>query len=79
MEKVTALEDQIIKIANRDKPEKGLVICALLASREYDLEQDVQNYLDGHPDCSFMELGEYIISLCPPLEIVDDDEMDEED
>lgn len=79
MEHITDVEEQIISIANRDKPDKGVVICNLLAIREYDLANDVQNYLDGNPDCTFMELDEFITSLCPPLEIVDDDEMDEED
>lgn len=75
---LTPLEKEILKIANRDKPDKGLVIGAVLAIREYTLEEDVQDYLDNHPNISFMVLDEFITSLCPPLEIVDDEELDEE-
>ena len=73
---------QIYLIGKRDgiyEHDKGLVIIAVLSISEYDLEEDVEIYLDEHPDATFMELDDYIVSLCPPLEIVDDDEMDDED
>ncbi|MBQ5999905.1 MAG: hypothetical protein IJL15_00015 [Clostridia bacterium] len=76
---LTDLEDQIIEIGKRDNIEKGIIICAILALNNHSLEHDVQEYLDRHPDTSFMDLDDYIISLCPPLEIVDDEELDEEE
>lgn len=72
MDELTTLDRQILKIAKRDMPtDKGLIIGAILAVREYDLEEDVQKYLEKYPDTSFMNLDAYITSLCPPIEIVD--------
>ena len=76
---LTALDTSIIKLWKSSDTEKEMLICNCLAIREYALEEDVQAFLDSHPGVTFMELDNYITSLCPPLEIVDDDEMDDED
>ena len=78
---LTELDKRILQIGERDgirEYDKILMIGAVLAIHEYGLEKDVQDYLDKNPNASFMELDDYIISLCPPLEIVDDDELDDE-
>ena len=76
---LTELDKSIADVWKASDIEKGLLICCVLAVHEYGLEEDVQDYLDSHPDISFMELDDFITSLCPPLEIVDDDELDEDD
>ena len=76
---LTDLEESIVDVWKTSDAENGLLVCCVLAVREYGLEEDVQAFLDSHPDVTFMELDDYIVSLCPPLEIVDDDEMDDED
>ena len=76
---LTGLEESIVDVWKTSDAENGLLVCCVLAVREYGLEEDVQAFLDGHPDVTFMELDDFITSLCPPLEIVDDDELDDED
>ena len=75
---LTELEESIVNVWKTSDAENGLLVCCVLAVREYGLENDVQDFLDSHPGISFMELDEYITSLCPPIEIVDDDELDDE-
>jgi hypothetical protein len=79
MGELTTLDMQIASVGKKDSAEKGLIICAVLAVHEYGLEEDIQEYLDQNPNISFADLDDYIISLCPPLEIVDDEELDEEE
>ena len=76
---LTTLDKSIIKLWKSSDMEKEMLICNCLAIREYSLEEDVQSFIDNHPDITFMELDDFITSLCPPLEIVDDDELDDED
>ena len=76
---LTKLDESIIELWKSSDTEKEMLICNCLAVREYGLEEDVQAFLDSHPDITFMELDEYITSLCPPIEIVDDDELDEDE
>lgn len=76
---LSELDKRVIGIGKRDSAEDGLVICAVLALSEYELEEDVQEYLEQHPDTTFEELDKFIISLCPPLEIVDDDELEDDE
>ena len=77
--KLTELDKSIINLWKSSDTEKEMLICNCLAVREYCLEADVQAFLDGHPDVTFMELDDFITSLCPPLEIVDDDELDDDE
>lgn len=79
MDELTALEKKVVEVGKRDSAEKDLIICDVLAIGEYDLEEAVQNYLNDHPNATFAELDQFICDLCPPLEIVDDDEMDREE
>lgn len=76
---LTTLDKSIIKLWKSSDTEKEMLICNCLAIREYGLEEDVQAFIDSHPDVTFMELDDFITSLCPPLEIVDDDELDEDE
>lgn len=76
---LTELEESIVDVWKTSDAENGLLVCCVLAVREYGLEEDVQAFLDGHPDVTFMELDDFITSLCPPLEIVDDDELDDDE
>ena len=71
MDDLTPLDIQVAMIGKRDHAEKGIIICAVLAISEYGLEENVQEYLEKYPDTSFVDLDAYIISLCPPIEIVD--------
>ena len=59
--------------------ERELLIVDALSIHEYDLEDKVREYLCNNPDATFMDVDEFIASLCPPLEIVDDDELDDEE
>ena len=59
--------------------ERELLIVDALSIHEYDLEDKVREYLCNNPDATFMDVDEFIESLCPPLEIVDDEELDEDD
>ena len=59
--------------------ERELLIVDALSIHEYDLEDKVREYLCNNPDATFMDVDEFIESLCPPLEIVDDEELVEDD
>ena len=76
---LSELEESIVDVWKTSDAENGLLVCNVLAVREYGLEKDVKDFLDSHPNISFMELDEYITSLCPPIEIVDDEDLDNDD
>lgn len=71
---LTDLQKKVAEIGKRENAEKEMIIIAVLAISEYGLQEEVQDYLDKNPDTSFKDLVDFIISLCPPIEIVDDDE-----
>lgn len=63
----------------KDKEEVTTLVCVALMAEQYDVEEETRNYLDEHPTASLQELDEYLLSIIPPLEIVDDDDYDDED
>lgn len=42
-------------------------------------EEDLIEWLENNPDASFQDMLHYVYSDYTPLEIVDDDELDEEE
>ena len=68
------IEDEVLRIRKRDGGQMDLFVGTMLAIGEYGLEDDVWEYLKGHPTATFNELERFISELCPPIEIVDDDE-----
>ena len=76
---LTELDERIIKIGMRDEVENRLIIITVLGVREYGLQDETEAYLKEHPDTTFMELNRFVISVSPPLEIVDDDELEDDE
>ena len=76
---LSKVDKSIIALWKSSDSEKEMLISICLVVREYELEDAVQDYLDSNPDASFIEAVKYITSLCPPVEIVDDDELDDEE
>lgn len=61
----------------KDKEEVTTLACVALMAEQYDVEKETKAFLDEHPDASLQDLDEYLISIIPPLEVVDDDEIEE--
>ncbi|MBS4785167.1 MAG: hypothetical protein KH009_03545 [Clostridiales bacterium] len=66
-------------LAQVDEDEKVLMIGLALGPEQYGVEDEMLQYLKCHPGASFQEVDEYFYSIIPPLEIVDDDLLDDED
>ena len=47
---LTKLDESIIELWKSSDTEKEMLICNCLAVREYGLEENVQAFLDSHPD-----------------------------
>lgn len=65
---------QIVEIGKRDGTEEALVSCTALAAGYYGVENDVQEYIEEHPDATVEEISKFIDSIIPPMEIVEDRE-----
>ena len=50
-----------------------------LGPKQYGVEEEMLRYLKHHPNVSFQEVDEYFYSMLPPVEIVDDDLLDDEE
>lgn len=73
-QELSETDETIIDLSKRDGIEKDLCLGTILAIHEYDLENEARNYLSTHLSAGFWDIDKYIMSLCPPLEIVDDEE-----
>lgn len=62
-----------------DTRQKGLLRFMSVAVQEYGHEDDILQYLKEYPDATVDELDEYAATFWPPVEIVDDDELDYDD
>ena len=71
---LTDLDERIIEISKRDQGERDLCLICVLVIHKYDLEEDVREYLADHPHASFDEIDRFVASLCPDVEIVDDED-----
>ncbi|MBQ9384645.1 MAG: hypothetical protein IJT87_10470 [Ruminiclostridium sp.] len=49
-------------------------ILSLDGENDNPIFEDALTYVEEHPEATLRQIGEYIISLLPPIEIVDDDE-----
>lgn len=48
-------------------------------AEQYGVTEEMLEYIKEHPDARLEELHDYFSSIIPPLEIVDDEELDEDD
>lgn len=71
------LRERFLAQANED--EKVLMIGLALGPKQYGVEEEMLRYLKHHPNASFREVDEYFYSMLPPVEIVDDDLLDDEE
>ena len=46
---------------------------------ENGFQQEMLKWLKAHPNADLQELAEYEFRFLPPLEVVDDDELDEDE
>ncbi|MBP3856355.1 MAG: hypothetical protein IK990_12180 [Ruminiclostridium sp.] len=53
--------------------------CILLEDDEEEnpIFDEVYDYVEAHPEASVRQLQDYVVSLLPPIEIVDDDDFDD--
>lgn len=60
--------------------DQDTVIGIIAMAEDYDLEENVKNYLHSHPEATLYDTANYIDSIAPLqlIEIADDDEMDED-
>lgn len=59
-----------------DGHERGVLLSLGIAPKYFDLEDEMSQYIDEHPDATLAELDKYLLSIIPPLEIVDDEDAD---
>ena len=76
---LTELDEAICALWGQSNVERELLIVDVLAMHEYGVEDQVQEFLDSTPDATFMDVDNFIDSITPSVEIVDDDELDEDD
>lgn len=70
------LKDYEINIAKvcHDEGRDGLGIVLVLAVEEYGLKEDVLDFLKTNRNPSADDLADLIKALCPPIEIIDEEE-----
>ena len=61
-----------------DKLDKMLLDGMCEIPSEHGFEDEVLAWLKKHPDADLQEVAIYVSSFLEPLEIVDDDELDED-
>ena len=49
-----------------------------LAPGQYDVEEDVIEFINSHPDATIEELLEFVDTVIPNIEVVDEDVEDED-
>lgn len=54
--------------------ERGILLALGLAPKHFEMEDEMLQYINAHPDATISELDEYMLSILPPLEIVDDED-----
>lgn len=62
-----------------DKLDKMLLADMCAIPCENGFEEEMLDWLNEHPNASLQEVARFEASFLTPLEIVDDDELDEED
>ena len=48
-------------------------------AEQYGVTKEMMSYMKAHPNAGLEELDEYFLSITPPLEVVDDEELSEEE
>ena len=62
-----------------EKREEDLLLISILGAEENGIEGYLLRFTEEHPAATIDELTNYFCSLIPPMEIVDDEELDEDD
>ena len=70
---LSMIKPYAISVIN-DQNTENMIICIVLGALEFDLEDKVIDILDHSDGLSFDGIVQRIISLFPPVEIVDDEE-----
>lgn len=76
---LTEIEKKVLALGKRDHEDKDTIIGAVLLIECEDIEDEVSRYLNQHPDATFQETFKFMSTLFPPLEIVDDDELEDDE
>lgn len=74
-----SLKEKIVEMGRTEGAEEALTMCAALSVGYYGVEEEVSHYLTTNPGTTIDDLSLFIDTLIPPLEIVDDDELDEDE
>ena len=64
---------------NVDKQYMHLLEFMCKLPSEYEFEDEILSWLRANPNADLQEVAAYEGSFVPPLEIVDDDELDEDE
>ena len=70
---LSMIKPYAISVINDPNTEK-MIICIVLGALEFDIEDKVIDILDHSDGLSFDGIVQKIVSLFPPVEIVDDEE-----
>ena len=70
---LSMIKPYAISVINDPNTEK-MIICIVLGALEFDIEDKVIDILDHSDGLSFDGIVQKIVSLFPPVEIVDDKE-----
>ena len=69
---MTALQNKIVEIGRKDGVEDALIKGTALSVAYYGVANEVEEYMEAHPDATVVEISKFIDALIPPIEIVDD-------
>lgn len=71
--RLTPAEKAMAEIVHRaPKDDWEVLIGFVLVNREYELEDEILDFLDEHPNIELQELCDFVWSLCPEVIIEDD-------
>lgn len=73
------LQDNTIRSATTNRSVGWETSMFIYSCVQGGVEREVLQYLDKHPDADLSELRAYRSSLLPPLEIVDDEDLEEDE
>ncbi|MBQ8648091.1 MAG: hypothetical protein IJ484_08115 [Oscillospiraceae bacterium] len=72
-------EDDTIRSETLDHSVSWEAAVFVLGCEQGCVEQEALQYVKKHPNASIEELWEFLDSVTPPIEIVDDDELTEDE
>lgn len=78
-EKIMSLIKPYAVSSINDQNTVNTIICLVLGASEFNLEDEIIDVLENSNGFDFDGIVKKIVSLFPPIEIVDDDEYDEDD